>query len=237
MEHPLRTFLRARFDPQQRYGLRLTLFSLAFGLVAVPFSFLLVQVMASGPLLKIDTSAANHLHEYVRDRSWLVTLLQAVSFLGGPPWLWLIVGTGVIFSWTRGRRRLAVFLALTCLLGGVVDTIVKILVDRPRPSLVHPVATAHGKSFPSGHSMSSLVAYGALFLTYIPLIPRARRVWVAMGAGAIVLAVGFSRLALGVHYITDVLGGFVLGAAWLVGSTALFSIWRVEEGHRSAGET
>ena len=91
------------------------------------------------------------------------------------------------------------------------------------------MATAHGKSFPSGHSMSSLVAYGALLLVFLPSDPQAqRRVWLAVGAATLVLAIGFSRLALGVHYITDVLGGFVLGAAWLIGSTAIFSIWRME---------
>lgn len=230
MDHPLRDFLRDRFEPEGRYGLRLTLLAVAFLLVALPFSFLLVQVVREGGLLSLDTAAANHLHEYVRGRDWLVTLLQVISFLGGPPWLWLIVGSSVIFTWVRGRRRLAVFLAATCLLGSFLDTAVKILVDRPRPSLSDPVATAHGKSFPSGHSMSSLVAYGSLLLVFFPVVPRSKRVPLALGAALLVLAIGFTRLALGVHYITDVLGGFVLGAAWLAASAAVFRVWRRESG-------
>ena len=102
--------------------------------------------------------------------------------------------------------------------------------DRARPSLVDPVATAHGKSFPSGHAMSSTFVYGALCWCSCR--------WSAAGYGrsssaptvVLVVAIGFSRLALGVHYITDVVGGFVLGLAWLAASTAAFSTWRVERG-------
>ncbi|HEX2239745.1 MAG TPA: phosphatase PAP2 family protein [Actinomycetota bacterium] len=224
------SFWRRRLDPEQRYGLRLTLFALAFVLVAVPFGILLTQVMRGGSLIEIDTSAANSLHEWVRDQPVLVTLLRLVTFLGSPLWFYLIIGTAVIFLWRRDRKRLAVFLVATTLLGGAVDSVVKILVDRPRPSLEQPIATAHGKSFPSGHSMSSVVAYGALLLVFLPAIAKRWRMIVVAAVAGLVLAIGFTRLALGVHYITDVLGGFVLGAAWLIASTAAFSIWRVERG-------
>jgi undecaprenyl-diphosphatase len=78
--------------------------------------------------------------------------------------------------------------------------------------------------------MTSTYAYGAILLTLLPLIPASRR-RLAIGAyfGWIV-AVACSRLGLGVHYLSDVIGGFVLGLAWLAASTAAFSIWRVEEG-------
>jgi membrane-associated phospholipid phosphatase len=104
------------------------------------------------------------------------------------------------------------------------------VVDRARPSLEDPVATAHGKSFPSGHAMSSTFVYGALLLVFLPVIGRRYRPLVIGGAVLLVLAIGFTRLALGVHYITDVVGGIVLGLAWLAASTAAFSIWRVERG-------
>lgn len=233
----LRVFWRRRLDPAQRYGLRLTLFTLAFLLVAVPFGLLLRQVIGGGSLISIDTSAANSLHEWVRVHPLLVTGLEIVSFLGTPAWFYAIVGIAVIFLWRRGRKRLAVFLVATCLLGGVVDSVVKILVDRPRPSLQHPVATAHGKSFPSGHSMSSVVSYGALLLVFLPVVAKSRRKIIAALAGVLVLAIGFARLALGVHYITDVLGGYVLGAAWLIASTAAFSMWRVERGRPAVHPT
>jgi undecaprenyl-diphosphatase len=141
-----------------------------------------------------------------------------------------MVVAAVVFVLRRRRVRLAVFLVATTLAGGLIDTAVKIAVDRDRPSLEAPVATAHGQSFPSGHAMSSTVAYGALLLVLLPALPtRARRPVVGV-AVVLVVAIGFSRLALGVHYISDVLGGYALGLAWLAASTAAFSVWRVERG-------
>lgn len=223
-------FLKRRLDPAQRYGLRLTLFVFAVLLVAVPFGILLREVTQQGPMTRVDTAAARNLHEVVRDSPGLVTFLQAVSFVGSPVWFYVVTGLAALWMWRQGHTRLALFLVVTGLLGGLIDSIVKILVDRPRPSLEQPVATAHGKSFPSGHSMSSVIGYGALLLVFLPAIDRRWRVAVIAATVTLVAAIGFSRLALGVHYITDVLGGFALGLAWLAASTAAFSIWRVERG-------
>lgn len=222
--------VRRRTDPDGRYGLRVTLFAVAFLLAAIPFGLLLVQVQGNGALVRVDTSAARHLHEWVRGSDALVRQLKILTFLGSPVWFWLIVTPAVVWVWRRGHARLAVFLAVTTLGGGLLDTIVKEAVDRPRPSLVEPVATAHGKSFPSGHAMSSTVVYGALLLVFLPVIGRRYRPVVMAGAVLLVLAIGFTRLALGVHYISDVVGGFVLGLAWLAASTAAFSTWRTERG-------
>ena len=222
--------LRRRLDPDGRYGLRVTLFAVAFLLVAIPFGLLLDQVQRSGSLIRIDTSAARHLHDWVRGSDDLVRELKILTFFGSPVWFYLIVTPAVLWVWRRGHTRLAVFLVVTTLGGGLLDTIVKEAVGRPRPSLVDPVATAHGKSFPSGHAMSSTVAYGALLLVFLPAIGRRYRPVVFAGVVVLVLAIGFSRLALGVHYISDVVGGFVLGLAWLAAATAAFSTWRVERG-------
>lgn len=222
--------LRARLDPAQRYGLRLTLFVFAILLVAIPFGLLLREVTSEGPLTEIDTMAANELHEEVRDSPGLVTVLKMISFLGSPVWFYVVIPAAAFYMWKHGHVRLALFLVVTTLLGGVIDTIVKEVVARPRPSLVDPVATAYGKSFPSGHSMTAAVAYGALLLVFLPEIPRRWRVPIVVAAALLVLAIGGTRLALGVHYITDVAGGFVLGLAWLFASTAAFSVWKVERG-------
>ncbi len=226
----LRSSVRRRLDPDGRYGLRLTLFAVAFLLVAIPFGLLLDQVQRSGSLIRLDTAAARHLHDWVRGSDDLVRELKILTFFGSPLWFYVIVSPAVVWVWRRGHPRLAVFLVVTTLGGGLLDTLVKEAVGRPRPSLAEPVATAHGKSFPSGHAMSSTVAYGALVLVFLPAIGRRYRPVVVAGAVVLVVAIGFSRLALGVHYITDVLGGFVLGLAWLAASIAAFSTWRVERG-------
>lgn len=226
----MRESIRRRLDPDARYGLRVTLFGLAFLLVAIPFGLLIEQIKNNRSLVRLDTSAANHLHGWVRGSPTLVTDLKILTFFGTPVWFYVIVIPTVIWLWRAGYPRLAIFLVVTTLAGGVLDTIVKEVVNRARPSLVDPVATAHGKSFPSGHAMSSTFTYGALILVFLPMIAKRYRPLVIGGAVLLVVAICFSRLALGVHFITDVVGGVVLGLAWLAASTAAFSIWRVDRG-------
>lgn len=222
--------LRRRLDPEERYGLRVTLLAVAFLLVAIPFGWLLSQVEGEGSLVRADTSAARHLHEWVRDAPATVRVLKVITFLGSPMWFWPVVVPAAIFVWRRHHARLAVFLAVTVLGGGLLNNLVKVAVNRPRPQLADPVAVAGGHSFPSGHAMSSTVVYGALLLVFLPVVARRVRP-VVMGAVAVLVgAIGFTRLALGVHYLSDVVGGVVLGLAWLAVSTAAFSTWRVERG-------
>ena len=233
MEKFKASFIKRRLDPSQKYGLRLTLLTLAVSLVGVPFGSLLTLVVRKNQaLIKVDTLAANYLHEYVRDSPHLVGFLKFISFFGWPPWFWVLIGGVAAQLWIRNRRRLAIYLFSTTILGSVVDTIVKVVVDRPRPSLEEPVATAIGKAFPSGHTMSSTIAYGALLLIFLPFVSRRYKPWAIVGTVALISAIGFSRLALGVHFISDVLGGMALGAGWLVASTAAFEIWREERGRR-----
>jgi undecaprenyl-diphosphatase len=226
----VRDVARRRLDPEARYGLRLTLFALAFLLLAIPFGLLIEQVKTNGTLVRLDTSAARDLHGWVRRSPGFVTGLKALTFFGSPQWFYVVVAVAALVVWRRGRGRLALFLVVTTLGGGLLDTVVKVAVDRPRPSLVDPVATAHGKSFPSGHAMSSTIGYGALLLVFLPLVAPRLRPWVVAGFSLLVAAIGFSRLALGVHYLTDVFGGYVLGLAWLAASTAAFSLWREDRG-------
>lgn len=230
MRAGLPQFVRRRLDPAERYGLRITLFAVAIVLVAVPFSTLVFLVLAKGPVTRLDASLADRLNGSVHSSHGLVRFLEALSWLGKPLWLGIAVTVGALFVWRRGRRRLAVYLAVTVVVGGLVDSAVKVLVDRPRPVVDHPVISAFGKSFPSGHAMSSTVTYGALLLAFLPALAGRTRIAAVLGTTGLVLAIGCSRLLLGVHFLSDVVGGYVLGVAWLAASTAAFEIWRTEEG-------
>lgn len=221
-----------RLNPVERYGLRLTLFGLAVALVGIPFGLLLHQVVSDGPLTAFDTRGAADLNRIVHQHAWMVDVLQVVSFLGKPVWLALVIGLPSAWVLLRGQRKLAIFLVTTSIGGGIVDTVVKVAVGRPRPVVDEPVATAFGNSFPSGHSMSATVCYGALALVFLPVIRPAWRRVALVGVALLVLSIGVSRLALGVHFVSDVLGGFVLGLAWLAAAVAAFEIWREERGRR-----
>lgn len=221
-----------RFDPAQRFGLRLTLFAHALLLVAVPFAFLAVQVLTEGPLVRADRSVAEDLHGYAARSPGLVSVLEVISFLGKPIWLCAIVGAAALLLLRRRLYRLVGFLVASGVGGGAVDSVLKLAVDRPRPDLAGPVAEAFGKSFPSGHAMMSLVVYGGLLLVFLPVVHRRWRVTVVACVTALVAAIGLSRLALGVHFVSDVVAGWVMGLAWLAASVAAFSIWRQERGRR-----
>ena len=226
---------RRRLDPEERYGLRVTLLAAALVLVTVPFGWLLNQVEGNGSLVRLDTSAAKSLHGWAQESPGPIGVLKALSVLGSPVWLFAIAGVAAAVLWRLGRPRSVLFLAVTAVSGGLLNTAVKIAVNRPRPSLVDPVATADGRSFPSGHATSSTIVYGALVLVLLPLLARRWRPAAAAAVAVLVVAIGFSRLALGVHYLSDVLGGHVLGMAWLLASVAAFRLWRSERAVRTGG--
>jgi len=218
-----------RLDPTERYGLRLTLFGLATTLLAIPFSFLLLQVLSSGPITEVDRDVARAVYDVTHDSAILVALSHVLSFLGVPPWFYVTIGGSAYWFYRKGFWRLALFMVATPLIGGLISSAVKILVDRPRPVFDEPIAEAFGKSFPSGHAMSATVGYGTMLVAFLPFIPRPWRVRAVVGYVILVLLISASRLGLGVHYLSDVLGGMVLGGAWLAVSVALFRIWRREQ--------
>ena len=226
MAADLRELVRTRLDPAQRYGLRLTLVGIAVVVVAVPFATLTFQVIDQGPLTRFDGRLADALNQWVNGRPDSIRVLEAVSLLAKPITLYIVVALAVGLLWSPGRRRICIFLVATSLGGGIVDTLVKIAVDRPRPVVDHPISEAVGKSFPSGHAMSATVTYGALLVALWPLIPERWRPRALLATIVLILAVGTSRLFLGLHFVTDVIGGYLLGLAWLSGAVAAFSAWR-----------
>ena len=172
MRAGLPEWVRKRLDPSQRYGLRVTLFAVATLLVMLPFSYLLVQVTSEGPLTEFDTEIAESWHEVFSGNKVLSNGAQFVSLFGSPAWFYITIGLGALFFWRRESKRLAVFLVVTNVFGGLIDTVVKIVVNRPRPELADPIVHAFGKSFPSGHTMAATVGYGSLLLAFLPLLPK-----------------------------------------------------------------
>jgi membrane-associated phospholipid phosphatase len=232
MDRGLPDEVAIKLGPLARYELRVLLFGLAIALVGIPFGFLLHQVATHGPLTGFDEDGAQWLNDRVHDHDGLVAALEAVSFTGKPIFLLFAIGLPGLWILRHGGRKLAVFLAVTCIGGGVVDTIVKVAVSRPRPDVEQPILAAFGKSFPSGHSMQAVVCYGALLLVFLPLLRGWIRTAAIAATGTLIVLIGLSRLALGVHYVSDVLGGYALGAAWLAASVAAFEIWREDRGRR-----
>ncbi|HEY2950200.1 MAG TPA: phosphatase PAP2 family protein [Micromonosporaceae bacterium] len=206
------------------------------GLVAVVgvgagFGLLLMLVRFGWkPLYRADHGVADWLNGIVSAHHPLVTVLQALTALGGRPitiWLMVVVVVGLLI---RGQRRLAAYLIVTGVGALMLDPSLKLIVGRLRPVVDVPVASAPGNSFPSGHALGSTVTYGALLLIFLPIASRRLR-WFAIAAfAAIVVLVGFTRVALGVHYVSDVLAGWLLGLGWLGVTAYAFRLWRREAG-------
>ena len=112
-------------------------------------------------------------------------------------------------------RREAVLMVVTILTGLAIELAIKDLVGRPRPSLVPHLVEAGGMSFPSGHSFNSALGFIAIALAFATYSVRRRVRWTLIGAaGVLSMLVASSRVALGVHYPTDVIAGWLGGAGW-----------------------
>ena len=147
--------------------------------------------------------------------SWLLDSMRDLTAMGGVTVLTLVSALAVTFLLTRGRIQQAFYTLLATGGGAVFGTVLKSLFARARPEVVPHLVEVNSLSFPSGHSMNSAIIY----LTLAVMISRSfeeqrTRIFVIAVAALLVLAIGFTRLYLGVHYPSDVLGGWTVGATW-----------------------
>jgi membrane-associated phospholipid phosphatase len=187
------------------------------------FVVVAIGVLTGGPLVHFDRSIADALHTYASGAPSLTNSLRAVSILGSLEAL-ALVGVLVAVALLMQRNWLTLAAWLVVVLGGeVLNLLLKDLFARPRPSFEHPLVVDTSYSFPSGQAMESVVVYGMLAY-FVVLTSRAwgKRAVSVGGAALIVLLIGFSRVYLGAHYVSDVVGGFAAGGAWL---SAVITAW------------
>ena len=182
----------------------------------LPLAFVGVLLSAAGgSIVGVDRWVAASLHAQVMPVA--TTVAQAVTQLGSTAVLVAVTVIAAMLLARLGRRGDAAFLVAVLAGAEALTWGLKVVFQRERPSFADPVATASSFSYPSGHALVSLAVYGGLAHVLLGSLPsaRARRAgW--MAAALIVAAVGFSRLYLGVHYLSDVLAGYSFAFAWLV---------------------
>jgi undecaprenyl-diphosphatase len=146
---------------------------------------------------------------------WVEEIGRDLTALGGTAVLTLITLTAAAFFWLASMHRGAVYVAAACFGAMLLSSMLKQQFDRPRPDLVPHGAMVYSSSFPSGHSTMAATVYLTLGLVASRFVSRKRLKALFLTVAALVTgAVGVSRVYLGVHWPTDVLAGWAVGASW-----------------------
>ncbi|MEU9116655.1 phosphatase PAP2 family protein [Streptomyces sp. NPDC048483] len=191
-----------------------------------------------GPLLSLDISLATTLHRTaVAAPAWTGVNRLLTDWAWDPWTMRAVLAAVVLWLVRRGARPLAVWVTGTALLGTALQQALKAVVGRARPVWPDPVDSAQYAAFPSGHAMSALVA-GGLVLWVLRLYgARAHWRWAVRAVVTVsVIGVGFTRIYMGVHWTSDVLGGWLLGGALVAGATAAYGRRAGGPGARTPGQ-
>ncbi|MBI1351405.1 MAG: phosphatase PAP2 family protein [Actinomycetales bacterium] len=187
--------------------------------------------LGANGLLVSDIRLAVRLHEMAVENAWLVGLGRVLDVLGSTPFcaslvaavsVLLLVGGALKRPWDVWTYALAVLLT-SAIGGGLITPWLKAVLDRERPPWNGLWLTEESASFPSGHAQAGITVWVATGMVVLLVGAFARVWWVAAPLMALGLLIGASRPIVGVHWPSDVLGGWLLGGAWL--ATSLL-VWR-----------
>jgi membrane-associated phospholipid phosphatase len=193
-------------------------------ILLVLFAFMAIFI-ASHPVLAIDVAITRDFQ--ANQSPWLLDTMIAVSYFGNVMALSIgvVALTGVLF-WILDLRLEAILVVVVYATSAILDGLIKLIVARPRPSasLVEIIQASSGNSFPSGHVMS-YVAYWGLLFTFGIILFKGKHWWrtaLLIISGLFVVLVGPSRVYLGAHWTSDVLGAYFIGGIWLAMSLWLY---------------
>ncbi|WP_225743090.1 phosphatase PAP2 family protein [Marinilactibacillus sp. Marseille-P9653] len=157
----------------------------------------------------------------------LTSIFRMITLLGNvPPTILITIVTSLFILLKLKNRWLSLWYLLTVALGaGVLNQVLKYAIRRDRPSSVEHLITQGGYSFPSGHAMGSIIIYGAMIFLILRLSERLWfRIVGTIGLSLLILAIGVSRIYLGVHFPSDIVGGYSVGMMWLTFSIGLYGL-------------
>lgn len=161
----------------------------------------------------------------------LTTVAIVITELGSTLSMGVIATITVVVLWIRGRRGNAVLVAVVSAGAGLLVMVGKATVGRQRPPEEFRLVVETNESFPSGHALASAAIVGVLLVVFVPMIRSTAWRAAAIGGGMLfVLAIGWSRIYLGVHWATDVIAGWVTGVAWLLLCVTVREVWRLTAG-------
>ncbi len=206
-------FLKNRFQRGEVTGLPLTLGVTVGGYLLFSLFGIIESILQSGMVVEIDVRVENLL--FMFRNPFFLSLFTWISIAG--KWYVLAVFSFLfsIFLWYWRKKKYIVLLWVTLLGSQALVTISKLAVHRARPELAFYLEDSF--SFPSGHATVSMAFYGFLvYVTWKTIKSWNRKVNISFLGFVIIFFIGFSRLYLGVHYVSDVLGGYILGLLWII---------------------
>ena len=211
---PQLEWLQHRLSPEGYLGLHLTVGALVLIGACWLFGGITEDVLHGDPLTLVDAQVADFFNEHATP--WLTQTMFAISFIGSGLFLTPVATAVAIYLiWGRSWYWL---LALVLIVpgGALLNVIAKHLIHRQRPVFENPIATLDTYSFPSGHTMDAMLFYGLMAAFAVVAVRGWKlKTLAVVGAFFIVLLVAFSRVCLGLHYLSDVLAAMAAGLAWL----------------------
>lgn len=224
--HPrVAPFVEARLSTQRWTGRPLTLAIAAAAVAGWLFGGLLQDVVANDGIALDDPDW----HRILLDHrtAWVSDLAKVLTWLGSTPVIWAAMLVAVLLAARRHRYREAALAAGALLTGQLIRSGISVLVGRARPPHADWLVNADGYAFPSGHSSNAVLAWGLVVALLWPWLPkRQHRVAAITIAIIIAILVGATRAYLGVHWPSDVLGGWTLGGLLLTLAVAALSLLR-----------
>jgi membrane-associated phospholipid phosphatase len=173
-------------------------------------------------LTTMDRTSVVHLRQVDAHSALFLDAMRVVSaVVSGPGWV-IVLGSLTVWLVWQHLLHVAAFVAVTGLGSPILNGALKDLVHRPRPVLARPVDVAGGWSFPSGHAQSATVGCAVLLVVFLPSLGRVASRWAVVAAVSLVAVVGLSRMALGVHYPSDVVAAVLCGSAWTLITACVF---------------
>lgn len=177
--------------------------------------FKLASEIAEGELNALDTPGLHWVRATFGESGEMRAAMLDLTALGDVTTLALVVAFAAGLLITLKQGRLALFLVLQCLAGALVMSLLKNWFGRARPAVIEHWASYGSASFPSGHAANSAIVYLSIAVLIAGIAPnRVSRVYVSAAAALLVVAIGISRLYLGVHWPSDVLAGWAFGGGW-----------------------
>ncbi len=219
-------FLQARFSPKGYLGLQLTIGALVLISATWFFVSLSEDLREGAPLTLVDVQFSNWLHAHASRK--LTIFMLAITRLHSPGCISAMTLALALYLLWRRHPYWLLALLLSVFGGMLLNVLLKNIFHRARPRFDNQILTLTSYGFPSGHTMAATCFYGSLAALAVWKLKAWRwRLAAVAIAGLLIMLVGFSRIYLGAHYLSDVLGAMGEGLAWLaLCLTAVNTMWR-----------